>query len=66
MANELRPSDAELDALTSTLKDGLQSCRSVVRHYREMLSAEQPPNPGLADAANGKNSLGCGGNSRNG
>lgn len=44
MSNEPSPRDPELDALTSALEDGLQSCRSVVKHYREMLAAEQRPN----------------------
>ena len=43
MANEQRPSDAELDELSAKLNDGLKTCRSMVENYRAMLRGEQSP-----------------------
>ena len=40
MPGNSRPSDQEIEEVNSNLAKGLETCRSMVANYREMISAE--------------------------
>ena len=56
MLGKSRPSDEDIEELNSSLLKGLESCRSMVANYREMISGEHiADNDEVADdAANAK------------
>ena len=43
VAGDSRPTEEGLEELNSNLSRGLESCRSMIANYREMLTGEQAP-----------------------